>query len=400
MGLPTALLLARSKIKVYGYDIDHTKINSLKEGKLPFSEKGLKELFSEVKEYFQPVESLQFSDAFILTLPTPITKNKTCDISYVTSAVKSVCTVLKDNDLVILESTVSPGTTMNTVKPLLEKTGKHFFLSYVSEKAIPGNTIYEMQHNHRIIGGINKESAKKTKEIYSSFVQAPIHLTDCTTAETVKLLENTYRDVNIALSNELAKSLSRVHVNVWEAIQLANYHPRVHLHLPGPGVGGHCIAIDPCFLVNENTSLIKEARRINDTMPKYVVAMIENLLDTTTSSTVVLLGVSYKGNVDDDRESPTYTIKQLLESKGITVRLYDPLITNNPEISNHIENVTKNADCLVLVTDHNIFKKINPKNITNMNHKQLVDSRNILNHDTWEKAGFTVKILGSGKKQM
>jgi len=399
MGLPTALLLARSGIRVYGCDIDKEKIGRLQRGLLPFEEKGLPELFKQAQHHFVPIDIIEPSDVFILTLPTPITKNKECDISYVVSAVKSVCSVLKDGDLVVLESTVSPGTTVNTVKPLLEKTRKHFFLSYVSEKAIPGNTIYEMQHNHRIIGGINKESAEKTKKIYSSFVQSPIHLTDCTTAETVKLLENTYRDVNIALANELAKRLPLVNVNVWEAIKLANFHPRVHLHQPGPGVGGHCIAIDPWFLVNENTSLIKEARRINDTMPKYVVAMIQNLLDTTTSSTVVLLGVSYKGNVDDDRESPTYNIKEFLESKGITVRLYDPHITNNPEVSNQLEKVTKNADCLVLITDHNIFKTIDPKDITNMKHKQLIDTRNILNRDEWKNAGFTLRTLGADKKE-
>ncbi len=394
MGLPTALLLARSEIHVYGFDIDTNKIDLLKKGRLPFEEKGLDSLFDEAKEYFTPIESLQESDVFILTLPTPITEEKTCDISFVVSAVKSVCSVLKDGDLLVLESTVSPGTTVNTVKPLLDETGKKYFLSYVSEKAIPGDTIHEMQYNHRIIGGINEESALRTKEVYDRFVTAPIHLTDCTTAETVKLLENTYRDVNIALANELSQRLVQFNVNAWEAINLANFHPRVNLHKPGPGVGGHCIAIDPWFLVNQDTPLIHLARKINDSMPKKVVSLVEQVVGNKTDASIVLLGVAYKGNVDDDRESPSYEIRTILESKGYLVSLYDPLIKNNPEVSTNLSIVTHDADCLVLVTDHNEFKTIDPAAITNMRSKNLVDTRNVVDHKKWKDTGFSVTVLG------
>jgi len=394
MGLPTALLLARSGIRVYGFDIDTKKINLLKKGRLPFEEKGLDSLFDEAKEYFTPIESLQESDVFILTLPTPITEEKTCDISYVVSAVKSVCSVLKDGDLLVLESTVSPGTTVNTVKPLLDEPGKQYFLSYVSEKAIPGDTIHEMQYNHRIIGGIDEESAQRTKKVYERFVTASIHLTDCTTAETVKLLENTYRDVNIALANELAQRLVQFNVNAWEAIRLANFHPRVNLHKPGPGVGGHCIAIDPWFLVSEDTPLIHLARNINDTMPKKVVSLVEQVVGKKTNASIVLLGVAYKGNVDDDRESPTYVIRDILESKGYMVSLYDPLIKNDPEVSTDLSIVTHDADCLVLVTDHMVFKDIDPADITNMRSKNIVDTRNLVDHDLWKKNGFNVTVLG------
>ena len=394
MGLPTALLLARSGIPVYGYDIDRKKIELLKEGKLPFEEPGLPELFEEAQQFFVPTEQLHPSDAFILSLPTPITEGKTCDNSFVISAVKTVCKVLRNDDLVILESTVAPGTTMGVIKPLLESTGKRFYLSYVSEKAIPGNTISEMQRNHRIIGGLNAESAQRTKVLYERFVTASIHLTDCTTAESVKLIENTYRDVNIALANELALRLSKLGVNIWEAIHLANFHPRVHLHQPGPGVGGHCIAVDPWFLVSDDTPLIRQARLINDGMPSIVVGMIEEMLRDTKHATVVLLGVAYKGNVDDDRESPTYAIKSLLESKGYTVRLYDPLMKKEPMISGKLSEATKDADCVVVVTDHTAFKDIDPKKITNMRSKNLYDTRNILNTKVWEQAGFKVRGLG------
>ncbi|MBN1281153.1 MAG: nucleotide sugar dehydrogenase [Candidatus Thermoplasmatota archaeon] len=394
MGLPTALLLARSEMTVYGYDIDKKKIKGLKKGTLPFEEPGLKELFTAATPHFVPIETLQSSDAFILTLPTPITTEKSCDTSFVLSAVNAVCRELKDDDLVVLESTVAPGTTTGPVQSLLEKTGKRFSLSYVSEKAIPGNTIAEMQTNHRIIGGLDETSAKRTKALYERFVTAPIHLTDCTTAEAVKLLENTYRDVNIALANELAIRLSQAGVNVWEAIRLANFHPRVHLHQPGPGVGGHCIAVDPWFLVSEKTPLIRQARLINDGMPSVVVGRIEEIFHDVHQPTIVLLGVAYKGNVDDDRESPAYTIKDLLEAQGYTVRLYDPLMKNKPLVSTQLSEVTKDADCVVLVTDHLMFKDIDPRHITNMRSKHLFDTRNILNHKAWEDAGFTVHILG------
>lgn len=394
MGLPTALLLARTGITVYGYDIDKRKIQLLRDEKLPFEEPGLKECFEEAKRFFVPTEQLQPSDVFILTLPTPITKEKICDTSFVISAVKAVCEVLKDDDLVILESTVAPGTTTGVVRSLLETTGKRFYLSYVSEKAIPGNTISEMQRNHRIIGGLNTESAQRTKALYERFVIGPIHLTDCTTAESVKLIENTYRDVNIALANELALRLSTLGVNIWEAIRLANFHPRVHLHKPGPGVGGHCIAVDPWFLVNDDTSLLRQARLINDGMPSIIVGMIEEMIRDTKQAIIVLLGVAYKGNVDDDRESPSYTIKELLELKGYTVRLYDPLMKKEPMISTKLSDVTMDADCLVLVTDHQVFMDIDPKRITNMRSKNLFDARNMLDHTVWQQAGFTVRGLG------
>jgi UDP-N-acetyl-D-mannosaminuronic acid dehydrogenase len=394
MGLPTALLLARSGITVYGYDIDKRKIQSLQEGKLPFEEPRLQECFEEAKRFFIPTEQLLPSDAFVLALPTPITKEKTCDNSFVIAAVKAVCDVLRDDDLVILESTVAPGTTEGMVKSLLESTGKRFFLSYVSEKAIPGNTISEMQKNHRIIGGLNAESAQRTKELYERFVTAPIHLTDCTTAESVKLMENTYRDVNIALANELAVRLSMLGVNIWEAIDLANLHPRVHFHKPGPGVGGHCIAVDPWFLVNNDTSLICQARLINDGMPSIVIGLVEKMLRTVKQPIVILLGVAYKGNVDDDRESPAYTIQELLESKGFVVRLYDPVMKKEPIIPTKFSEMTQDADCLVLVTDHLVFKDIDPRQIINMRSKNLVDTRNMLDHRVWEQAGFTVSILG------
>lgn len=394
MGLPTALLLARSGMTVIGYDINQKVISQLKEEKLPFTEPGLVELFDEAKNNFTASEELQKSDAFILTLPTPLKPNKKCDLSYINTALESLKSIISDDNLIVLESTVPPGTTIGIIGTFLQKTGKRFYLSYVSEKALPGKTIIEMKKNHRIIGGLNYKSALLTKKLYCRFVTAPIHLTDCITAESVKLLENTYRDVNIALVNEIAIRFSQLGIDVWEAIELANYHPRVNLHKPGPGAGGHCIAIDPWFLVNEDTNLIRQARLINDRMPNHIASIVIKMLNNVQQPIVVLLGVSYKADVDDDRESPTYTIEKILQAKGFEVRLYDPLLINDTKIFNELNYATNNADCLVLVTDHREFKKIEPQEIRNMKNKNIIDTRNFLNHSDWDDAGFRVEVLG------
>ncbi|OYT28652.1 UDP-N-acetyl-D-mannosamine dehydrogenase [Thermoplasmatales archaeon ex4572_165] len=395
MGLPTALLLAKGGFRVKGYDIDTDKIQLLQNHILPFEEKGLETLFQEASKNFSVSEILEPSDVFIITVPTPLSDDKSCEMSYINSAIQKVKHVLRDGNLVVLESTVSPGTTTSIVKPILDETQKQYLLSYVSEKAIPGNTIYEMQHNHRIIGGIDQESAEKTKEIYAHFVESPIHLTDTTTAETVKLLENTYRDVNIALANEIAKRLAIQNIDAWEAIRLANFHPRVNLHQPGPGVGGHCIPIDPWFLSSDDTPLMKQSRIINDSMPRYVVGLAESLIKEKKNPIVVLLGVSYKGDVDDDRESPSYTIKKICEQKEMKVRLYDPNIKGNPEVLTDLSIATKDADCLILITDHSIFPDIDPLSITNMCQKNIVDTRDMIDSEKWSDAGFNVKVLGT-----
>ena len=394
MGLPTGLLLAKAGYQVRGFDIDQKRIQLLQNHMLPFEETGLETLFHEASHNFHVSDVLEPSDVFIITVPTPLTQGKTCDMSYVTSAVNMVKKVLQDGNLVVLESTVPPGTTSEIVKPLLDETLKHYFLSYVSEKAIPGNTIHEMRMNHRIIGGIDQDSAERTEKIYAHFVESKIHLTDTKTAETVKLIENTYRDINIALANELAKRLSAQDIDAWAAIKLANFHPRVNVHQPGPGVGGHCIPIDPWFLNSDDTCLMKQARKINDSMPSYVVGLAEILMQEKDNPIIVILGVSYKRDVDDTRESPSYTIKKICEEKGMRVRLYDPLVKNNPEVLTDLFMATKDADCLILVTDHSMFKDIDPYSIVNMHQKNIVDTRNMLEYEKWIHAGFNVEILG------
>lgn len=397
IGLPTACFLAGAGYEVVGVDIDSKKIGLLKKKKLPFEEPGLEKLF------LKGFSNLSFSnktlpaDVFIICVPTPILNNKKPDLKYVKQAVKSISKVLRDKNLVIVESTIPPGTIKEVAYPLLQKNKvKKFYLSYAAERAIPGKTLKEMSENSRIIGGINEKSTKLTKEVYSSFVRGKIWLTDATTAEAVKLMENTYRDINIAFANELAKLADRIGINVWQAIKLANLHPRVNIHWPGPGVGGHCIAVDPWFLLrrdNIGNRVIKLARDINDSMPRYVMNLVESLVKDIKNPTTTILGVAYKANVEDTRESPALKIIKLSKDKGWKVGIHDPYVKEFPyKIEKDIKKVSLNSDCLILVADHEFYKNLNPQTLK-MRHRNILDTRNCINKNKWQKAGFKIKIL-------
>jgi UDP-N-acetyl-D-mannosaminuronic acid dehydrogenase len=370
MGLPTALLIAKTGLKVVGYDIVKSKVDMINKGILPFEEKGMPELFNAGKKNLTAIsklskEELKDVNFYIISVPTPFTPQKTCDLKYVISATEAIAPFLKKGDTVVLESTVSPRTTTDVVKPILERSGlifgKDFSLSYASEKAIPGNTLYEMVNNARIIGGLDDKSKERTKEVYSVFVKGPIYLTDPTIAEMTKLVENTYRDINIAFANDLLKICESYGVNVWDVINFANKHPRVNVHFPGPGVGGHCIAIDPWFLTEKTPSnLIKTARLINDGMPNYVFLKINKLIakKKITNPKIGILGLAYKKNVDDDRESPSEYIIDLCVKKGFTVFIHDPLVKNSKyQTIKNVDEVLKKSDIVVITTDHDIYLK-------------------------------------------
>lgn len=355
MGIPTALLLAKSGHKVTGYDIDAKKIELLQQGKLPFEEKGMAELFESAKENFHATTTLEQADAYIITVPTPAREN-TCDLQFVEAAAQAVAAFVKKNVLVVLESTVRPRTTVDVVRPILETSGVkagEFLLAYVSEKAIPGNTLYEMVHNDRILGGYDEKSSEKVKELYASFVTGPMHLTDCTTAEVGKLIENAYRDVNIALANELALLARKWKIDVWRAIELANRHPRVNIHTPGPGVGGHCIPLDPWFLLEgtNGAGLIKTARTINDAMPRHVMKLLQEYVP---NGRITLLGATYKKNVDDTRETPTEKLIELLEHSGYTVVVVDPHVRTFHNLTN-VQDALTNPAAVVIMVDHDAF---------------------------------------------
>lgn len=363
IGLPTALLLAKNGHEVVGFDVDAKKIEGLERRKLPFVETGMEELFAEARPRFHPVAVLESCDAYIIAVPTPVTPDHRCDLSYVEKVMERVAHILKRGDLVVLESTVAPGTTEGLVKNILERTGLRagadFSLAYASEKAIPGSTIHEMIHNDRIIGGIDDASREKTKDIYGSFVHGEILLTDCKTAETVKLVENAYRDVNIAFANELARVAPKIGVNAWDVIALANRHPRVHVHAPGPGVGGHCIALDPWFLIEQDVAITKamqEARRINDAMPGLVATAADKLARKYGTKTIGVLGVAYKKNVDDARETPALPIIRGLQAKGYEVVAHDPHVQAFHVPLSPLEELLARADGVIVVTDHDAYR--------------------------------------------
>lgn len=407
IGLPTATMFAVNGHQVVGVDVQDQIINTINNGDIHIEEPGLKEMVKgavmggQLSAALEPVEA----DVFIIAVPTPLTEKKTANLEYVKDATESILPYLKKDDLVIIESTIAPRTTEDEILPILKKSdlelGEELFVAHCPERVLPGQIIQELVNNNRIIGGINEKSALKARKIYKSFVQAKMYITDATTAEMVKLMENTYRDVNIALANELAKVSEDNKIDVWEAIQLANKHPRVNVHLPGPGVGGHCLAVDPWFIVEsspEKAKMIEISRNINDSMPEFVVRNVKEILFGIGDPKISIFGITYKGNVDDLRESPVLEIIDLLESENIDLGIYDPHVSE-PQKSeyglNELKESVKNSDIIIMGADHNQFKELDPEVIAaEMRHKKIFDTKNILDQEKWEKAGFEVIKIG------
>ena len=399
IGLPTSLLFAQ-KHEVIGVDVNSEIVNKLNNGELPFDEPGLYELFEKAKNNFSAKTGVEQSDVYLIAVQTPLEKSvKVADLNYVQSAAEMIYPHLKKDDLVILESTVPPGTSELVIIPILEKSGiksGDFSFIHCPERAIPGNTIYEMVHNNRILGGLDKKSIERAKELYSSFVEGDLYETNLRTAELVKLMENSYRDINIALANEFAQIADECKINIWETITLANKHPRVNILRPGPGVGGHCISVDPWFLTEGTTKcrIVSLARDINDSMPNYVLKIVREILKDINSPTITVLGVAYKGDVDDTRETPALKFIKLAVNEGYTVKVHDPHVKEFEYEILNLQEAVRDSDCIVLITDHSVFKQINPEDIsTLMRNKNLVDTRNILPHERWKQAGFNIKIL-------
>jgi len=391
IGLPTAAMLAVKYFNVVGVDIDKNKINQIKNCKLPINEVGLDILLKAALNSKNLILQAEIpeADVFIICVPTPLNKNKKADLSFVKKAVKSVGKKIRKENLVILESTVPPATTKGLVRKILEnesglKCPGDFYLAYSPERVLPGNLLEELVKNDRVIGGIDADSAEKAKNVYSSFVEGEIYLADTVTAEFVKLIENTFRAVNIALANEFAKIGKKQNINIREAIEIANKHPRVNILSPGPGVGGHCIPIDPWFLVNKDTKLIKTALETNKNMPKYVCKLLENAFrktgKNTSNSKIILVGASYKKDVDDIRESPAGQMINVLKKKGCNVVVYDPIVGQYQNLEKNFERAFKNADACIIVTHHSVFKNIDWNKVKRLmnNDPVLIDTRNLV----------------------
>jgi UDP-N-acetyl-D-mannosaminuronic acid dehydrogenase len=407
IGLPTACLFANANHEVTGIDINQATIEKLNHSELPFEENGLEDLFENALPNMSFKKEVEESDVFIIAVPTPLNKEmKMAELKYVRSAADMIYPHLRNDNLVILESTVPPGTCDKLLVPLLEKSGlkvsDDFYLAHCPERAIPGNTLYEMVNNDRIIGGIDKKSTELAKSLYSSFVKGNFYLTNTITAEFVKLMENTFRDINIALANEFAQIAEECEVNVWKAIELANKHPRVNVLKPGPGVGGHCIAIDPWFLTENSTRcrIVSLAREINDGMPNHILQIVKGMLKSVNDSVITVFGVAYKGGVDDTRETPALKFIKLAENEGYTVKVHDPLVKDFKYELYSLEEAVRDSDCIVLVTDHAQFRQIDPQEISLlMRNRNLVDARNILDHRKWELARFKMRVLGNGAQR-
>lgn len=406
IGLPTAVMFARHGVTVHGVDINSEVIDKLAKQQMVFSEPGLKEMTTEVLNggtlsvSVRPVQS----DVFIIAVPTPINPDKTANLQYVIRAAEMIVPHLETGNLVILESTVPPKTVQDILIPVLNqsglKIGDQLFVSYSPERVYPGKLMEELVKNDRIIGGFNEQSAQKTVELYKRFVKGHIYTTDVTTAEMVKLIENAYRDINIAFSNELARIAEKIGFHVWEAIKLANSHPRVHVHSPGPGVGGHCIAVDPWFIIEKASSesiLLKTARIVNDRTPFHIVEMIEEILKDIRQPLVTLLGLTYKENVDDMRESPSLVVMNELKHKGYRVKAYDPYIApSTTDNAGTIAEAVTGSDCLVLLTSHDQFRNLDFTPIKELFRTKIVlDTRNVLNKEAIIQSGFEYYSIGT-----
>ncbi len=424
IGLPTASTLASHGLMVVGVDSNSKVISTLRNGGIHISEPGLRMLVDVAINSGKLTlsETPEAADAYIIAVPTPFYKNergsyngqeyRLADMRAVISATESIVPHLHPGNLVVLESTSPPRTTTDLVRPILEKSGlksgTDFHLAYSPERVLPGQIIRELTENARVIGGIDIPSAEAGRDLYAHFVKGEIILTDATTAEMVKLMENTYRDVNIAIANEFSRLADRFGVDIWEAIKIANHHPRVKILTPGPGVGGHCISVDPWFFVEaapELSELISTARHVNDNQPHFAVDLIKRSLGTDlVGKKIAMLGLAYKPDVDDLRESPAIEVAKLVAQEGAIVRCYEPnkLEVEIPGIQSSptLNEAIRDAELLVLLVGHKEFKQINPFSLKELTPARLVvDTVGGLEHQVWSDAGFTVIRLGVGHLQ-
>ena len=388
IGLPTALMMASHGVEVIGTDYNKALVDTLNAGRPTFKENGLEELFqAAVDAGIKFSHDYQVADTYIISVPTPYDKfSKKVDPCYVVLAVESVLKVCPKGATIVIESTISPGTIDRSVRPLVAaagfKTGEDIHLVHAPERIIPGNMVYELLHNNRTLGADEREYGEKVKALYASFCKGEIVITDIKTAEMTKVVENTFRAVNIAFANELAKICRHDNMDVYEIIRICNMHPRVNILQPGPGVGGHCISVDPWFLVGDYPSLAKvidESMKTNDSMPDFVLNRIYEIMKEkgmSDISRVGLYGLTYKENVDDFRESPTL---QLLESQerhlATGLKSYDPFIKKDLVKNQYhdLDEFLSVVDVVVIMVKHDEIKEQMDK----LRDKVVLDCQNI-----------------------
>ncbi|HHI00998.1 MAG TPA: nucleotide sugar dehydrogenase [Thermococcus litoralis] len=408
IGLPTAIMFANAGFKVVGYEIREDVVKKVNSGNSHIIEPEIEEMLRRAIENgnlkaTSDKKEIAGKDVYVICVQTPLKEDKTPDLSYLENAVRTTAESIKRGSLVIIESTVPPMTTLKMAKLIEDltgfKAGKDFYMVHAPERVMPGRIFKELVYNSRIIGGINEESSELAELLYRAFVKGQIFRTNSTTSEMVKLMENTFRDVNIALANEFAFLAHQYGVNVFEAIELANTHPRVKIHIPGIGVGGHCLPKDPYLLLSsakEDFGLIKKAREINEDMPLFAKDLLMDALKAINlpaeEAIVVVLGLSYKGNSDDTRNSPSLTFIEDIREVVMEVRTYDPYVKGTHE---SIEDALKGADAVVIATDHSEFKNLDWQALGRlMRNKILIDGRHVVENPP---KGFIFKGIGRGE---
>lgn len=407
IGLPTAAMFATHGHSIVGVDVKQEVVDSLNRGKIIIEEPYLDIMVQaavtsgNLRAQLLPEEA----DVFIISVPTPINADKTADMSYVSMSTQSIVPFLREGNIIVLESTSPPRTVEDLIIPILKTSGlsigTQLLVAHSPERVLPGKILIELVENSRIVGGINKASCEAVRDLYRTFVKGDIYLTDATTAEMCKLMENTFRDVNIALANELAKLCEKIGINVWDVIKLSNKHPRVNLHQPGPGVGGHCLAVDPWFIVEkepELASIIKLSRMTNDSMPHHVFERSKGILSNLSGKKkVTILGATYKPNIDDIRESPIMELYELFKHDAdFDVNIYDPHIISHEFVCKNLEEAVSEGHLIILGVNHDAFAKIDFSNLQPlMAEANILDTRNYFDRTTLTAAGFNSYLLGA-----
>lgn len=388
IGLPTAALFSSLGHQVVGVDVKEDIVNMLNRGEIHIEEPGLESLVNEsvMKGSFYASTTPEEADVYVIAVPTPNNNDHLmgCDLTYVIQACNSILPYIRKGNLVIVESTMAPRSMEDFIKPLFDSEGyiigDDIYLAHCPERVLPGRILHELVYNNRIVGGITEACTNVASDFYRQFVKGEVIETEAKTAEMAKCAENIYRDVNIALANELAKICGHLEINILDVINIANQHPRVNIHQPGPGVGGHCLAVDPYFVYSKAphyAKLIKMARDINNSMPQYVVDIIAELLKDLRDPKISIFGVSYKGNVDDTRQSPALDVIRLLREQGFNLAIHDPHV-NNPEYTT-MEEAAHNSDLIVVLTDHQEFRHLDHSKISKlMRTPMLLDTRDIV----------------------
>jgi UDP-N-acetyl-D-mannosaminuronic acid dehydrogenase len=432
IGLPYAATFATHGLCVVGVDINPEVVATLRSGNIHIHEPSLRSVVQAAIQSGNLTVSTQpeEADAFIIAVPTPFKVQgrslkidgqpddlqpstfdmPRADMSYVTAATEAIVPYLRRGNLVMLESTSPPRTTVDLVAPILEKSGLKagvdFHLAYTPERVLPGQILRELIENARVLGGIDQASTEAARDLYATFVRGKIVLTDATTAEMVKLMENTTRDINIAIANEFSRLADRFGVDVWEAIGIANLHPRINILRPGPGVGGHCVSVDPWFLVEaapEIATLIRTARQVNDGQPHFVVELVKRAAGDLAGKRIAALGLAFKPDVDDLRESPAIEICRELGARGATVTAHEPY---KPQAQFEgfatvptLEAALEKADIVLILVAHTAFKEFNPQKIAAQTPARiLIDTVNVCERTAWQAAGFVTSTLGVGEK--